>query len=85
LIFTVSKGSSSVKGVYSRFGISHIRSDSVLRDRIISSLGKVKDANMVLVDLIRPDLIPLRLDNIVENLIWASEGSEAAAVYCTRD
>ena len=40
---------------------------------------------MVLVDLIRPDLIPSRLDNIVENLIWASEGSEAAAVYCTRD
>ena len=35
---------------------------------------------MVLVDLARPNLIPSRLDNIVENLIWASDGSEVKTV-----
>jgi cytosine/adenosine deaminase-related metal-dependent hydrolase len=35
---------------------------------------------MVLIDLTRPNLIPSRLDNIVENLIWASDGSEVKTV-----
>jgi 5-methylthioadenosine/S-adenosylhomocysteine deaminase len=44
------------------------------------SLEKGKDADMVLIDLARPNLIPSRLDNIVENLIWASDGSEIKTV-----
>jgi hypothetical protein len=33
-----------------------------------------------LIDLTRPNLIPSRLDNVVENLIWASDGSEIKTV-----
>ena len=44
------------------------------------SLERGKDADMVLIDLTRPNLIPSRLDNIVENLIWASDGSEVKTV-----
>ena len=44
------------------------------------SLESGKDADMVLIDLTRPNLIPSRLDNIVENLIWASDGSEVKTV-----
>ena len=44
------------------------------------SLEKGKDADIVLIDLTRPNLIPSRLDNIVENLIWASDGSEVKTV-----
>jgi len=34
------------------------------------------DADLVLVDLRGPNLTPTRLDNVVENLIWAANGSE---------
>jgi 5-methylthioadenosine/S-adenosylhomocysteine deaminase len=44
------------------------------------SLEKSKDADMVLIDLTRPNLVPTRLDNVVENLIWASDGSEVKTV-----
>ena len=44
------------------------------------SLESGKDADMVLIDLNRPNLIPSRLDNVVENLIWASDGSEIKTV-----
>jgi 5-methylthioadenosine/S-adenosylhomocysteine deaminase len=44
------------------------------------SLETDKDADIVLIDLTRPNLIPSRLDNIVENLIWASDGSEVKTV-----
>jgi 5-methylthioadenosine/S-adenosylhomocysteine deaminase len=44
------------------------------------SLEKGKDADIVLIDLTRPNLIPSRLDNIVENLIWAADGSEVKTV-----
>ena len=44
------------------------------------SLESDKDADMVLIDLTRPNLIPSRLDNVVENLIWASDGSEIKTV-----
>ena len=44
------------------------------------SLESGKDADIVLIDLTRPNLIPSRLDNIVENLIWASDGSEVKTV-----
>lgn len=39
-----------------------------------------KDADFVLLDTRRPNLTPTRLDNVVENLIWASDGSEARFV-----
>ena len=35
-----------------------------------------RDADLVLVDLRGPNLTPTRMDNVVENLIWASSGSE---------
>ncbi len=40
------------------------------------SLEEGKDADLILVDLSRPNLTPTRVDNVVENLIWASDGSE---------
>ena len=40
------------------------------------SLEEGKDADCVLIDLSRPNLTPTRVDNVVENLIWASDGSE---------
>ena len=44
------------------------------------SLDVGKAADLVLIDLRRPNLIPTRKDNVVENLIWASDGSEARFV-----
>ncbi|MEA1927010.1 MAG: amidohydrolase family protein [Candidatus Auribacterota bacterium] len=40
------------------------------------SLEEGKDADCILIDLSRPNLTPTRVDNVVENLIWASNGSE---------
>lgn len=37
-------------------------------------------ADFVLVDLARPNLVPTRLDNVTENLIWAADGSEIDTV-----
>jgi 5-methylthioadenosine/S-adenosylhomocysteine deaminase len=39
-----------------------------------------RDADLVLVNLDRPNLTPTRLSNVVENLIWASDGSEVEYV-----
>jgi len=40
------------------------------------SLQAGRDADLILIDLSRPNLTPTRADNVVENLIWASDGSE---------
>ena len=40
------------------------------------SIEKGFDADVVLIDLTRPNLTPSRIDNVVENLVWASDGSE---------
>ena len=40
------------------------------------SLEEGMDADVILIDLSRPNLTPSRKDNVVENLIWASDGSE---------
>ncbi|MCX6354316.1 MAG: amidohydrolase family protein [Candidatus Aureabacteria bacterium] len=40
------------------------------------SLEPGKDADLVLVDLRVPNLTPTRLDNVVENLVWAANGNE---------
>ncbi len=37
-------------------------------------------ADLVLIDLRRPNLVPTRRSNVVENLIWASDGSEVRYV-----
>ncbi|MDP8215042.1 MAG: amidohydrolase family protein [Candidatus Euphemobacter frigidus] len=39
-------------------------------------LSAGRDADLVLIDLRRPNLTPTRIDNVVENLIWAADGSE---------
>lgn len=39
-------------------------------------LSAGKDADLILIDLRRPNLTPTRIDNVVENLIWAADGSE---------
>ncbi len=44
------------------------------------SLEPGKVADLVIVDLRRPNLVPTRASNVVENLIWASDGSEARFV-----
>ena len=44
------------------------------------SLAAGKAADLVLIDTDRPNMVPTRLTNLVENLIWASDGSEAALV-----
>ena len=44
------------------------------------SLEPGKAADLVLIDLRRPNMIPTRASNVVENLIWASDGSEARFV-----
>ena len=40
------------------------------------SLEPGRAADFVLIDLTRPNLVPTRKINVVENLIWASDGSE---------
>lgn len=44
------------------------------------SLEPGKAADLVLIDLRRPNLVPTRASNVVENLIWASDGSEVRFV-----
>lgn len=44
------------------------------------SLAPGKPADLVLVDLRRPNLVPTRKVNVVENLVWASDGSEVRFV-----
>ena len=43
-------------------------------------LAPGRRADWILVDLDRPNLVPTRLDNVMENLIWAADGSEVDTV-----
>ncbi|HVP39435.1 MAG TPA: amidohydrolase family protein [Candidatus Saccharimonadales bacterium] len=43
-------------------------------------LAPGRQADWILVSLDRPNLTPTRLDNVVENLIWAADGSEVDTV-----
>jgi len=38
-----------------------------------------RDADLAIIDLTRPNLIPTTRTNVMENLIWASDGSEGRA------
>ncbi len=44
------------------------------------SLETGRDADIILIDLQRPNLTPTKISNVVENLIWASDGSEVRYV-----
>jgi len=44
------------------------------------SLDAGKDADFILLDLSRPNLTPTRQDNVIENIIWAADGSEVKDV-----
>ncbi len=44
------------------------------------SIEEGKDADVTILDLSKPNMIPTRLDNVVENIIWATDGSEAQYV-----
>ena len=44
------------------------------------SLEKGKDADIILMDLSRPNLTPTRSDNVIDNIIWAADGSEVSTV-----
>jgi 5-methylthioadenosine/S-adenosylhomocysteine deaminase len=43
-------------------------------------LAPGRQADWVLLDLNRPNMMPTRLDNVMENLIWAADGSEVDTV-----
>jgi len=43
-------------------------------------LAPGRRADWILVTLERPNLTPTRLDNLMENLIWAADGSEVDTV-----
>jgi 5-methylthioadenosine/S-adenosylhomocysteine deaminase len=43
-------------------------------------LAPGRRADWILLTLDRPNLIPTRLDNLMENLIWAADGSEVVTV-----
>jgi len=48
-------------------------------------LAPGRQADWVLLDLARPNLVPTRLDNLTENLLWAADGSEVdTVVACGR-
>jgi 5-methylthioadenosine/S-adenosylhomocysteine deaminase len=43
-------------------------------------LAPGRQADYVLLDLARPNMVPTRLDNLTENLLWAADGSEIDTV-----
>jgi 5-methylthioadenosine/S-adenosylhomocysteine deaminase len=43
-------------------------------------LAPGRQADWILLDLARPNLVPTRLDNLTENLLWAADGSEVDTV-----
>ena len=46
-------------------------------------LAEGRQADWVLLDLARPNLVPTRLDNLTENLLWATDGSEVDTVVAS--
>ncbi len=44
------------------------------------SIEDGKDADIILIDLTRPNMTPTRADNVIENIIWAADGSEVSTV-----
>jgi len=46
-------------------------------------LAEGRQADWLLLDLARPNLVPTRLDNLTENLIWAADGAEVDTVVAS--
>jgi 5-methylthioadenosine/S-adenosylhomocysteine deaminase len=46
-------------------------------------LAPGRQADWILLDLARPNMIPTRLDNLTENLLWAADGSEVDTVVAS--
>lgn len=46
----------------------------------VGSLEPGKDGDVIVIDISKPNMTPTRMDNVVENLIWASDGSEVMYV-----
>ena len=46
-------------------------------------LAPGRQADWILLDLARPNLVPTRLDNVTENLLWAADGSEVDTVVAS--
>lgn len=57
---------------------------TVVPNRILGldqgELAPGRAADWLLLDLARPNLVPTRLDNVTENLLWAADGSEVDTV-----
>jgi 5-methylthioadenosine/S-adenosylhomocysteine deaminase len=60
---------------------------TVVPNRILGfdqgELAPGRQADWILLDLARPNLVPTRLDNLTENLLWAADGSEVDAVVAS--
>ena len=46
-------------------------------------LAPGRQADWILMDLARPNMVPTRLDNLTENLLWAADGSEVDTVVAS--
>ncbi len=46
-------------------------------------LAPSRQADWILLDLARPNMVPTRLDNLTENLLWAADGSEVDTVVAS--
>ena len=60
---------------------------TVVPNRILGfdqgELAPGRQADWILLDLARPNLVPTRLDNVTENLLWAADGSEVDTVVAS--
>jgi 5-methylthioadenosine/S-adenosylhomocysteine deaminase len=60
---------------------------TVVPNRILGfnqgELAPGRQADWILLDLARPNLVPTRLDNLTENLVWAADGSEVDTVVAS--
>ncbi len=58
--------------------ITHIPAEILRLNQ--GELREGMNADWIIVDLEKPNLTPTRLDNLMENLIWAADGSEISTV-----
>ncbi len=61
--------------------ITSVAAGYLRQDR--GELAPGRRADWILLDIDRPNMIPTRLDNVMENLIWAADGSEVNTVVAS--
>jgi 5-methylthioadenosine/S-adenosylhomocysteine deaminase len=61
--------------------ITSVAAGYLRQDR--GELAPGRCADWILLDIDRPNMIPTRLDNVMENLIWAADGSEVNTVVAS--